>query len=140
MNNLEKAKQLLSENTYTCVICSDSDTLTSRERGVSPLMKWLNEGKVLDEYSAADKVVGNGAAFLYILLKIKELHAEVISRPALDNLKAHGIPVTFSTLAEAIRNRDSTGFCPIETAVSGITEPAAALEAIKNRLAEMKVN
>ena len=138
MNNLEKAKELLENSDYTCVICSDEETLTSHKRGVAPLLEWIDEGKSLNGYSAADKVVGNGAAFLYVLLDVKELYADVISKSALDTLTKYGIHVTYGVLTEAIRNRDNTGFCPIETAVSGISSPEMALIAIRNRLKEMK--
>lgn len=138
MNNLERAKELLKSSESTCVCCSDEDTLISKKRGVAPLIEWLDEGKNLKEYSAADKVVGNGAAFLYILLEVKELHANVISKSALETLNRYQIAITYDILTEAIRNRENTGFCPIETAVSGITSPDKALTAIRSRLSKMQ--
>lgn len=138
MNNLERAKELLKSSESTCVCCSDEETLISKKRGVAPLIEWLDEGKNLKEYSAADKVVGNGAAFLYILLEVKELHANVISKSALETLNRYQIAITYDILTEAIRNRENTGFCPIETAVSGITSPDKALTAIRSRLNKMQ--
>lgn len=138
MNNLERAKELLKSSESTCVCCSDEDTLISKKRGVAPLIEWLDEGKNLKEYSAADKVVGNGAAFLYILLEVKELYANVISKSALETLNRYQIAITYDILTEAIRNRENTGFCPIETAVSGITSPDKALTAIRSRLNKMQ--
>jgi hypothetical protein len=101
-------------------------------------LKWLDERKKLSEYSAADKVVGKGAAYLYILLEIKEIYAHVISRPAYDVLQEYGIPVSYKTMTELIRNRDNTGFCPIESAVMNIDNPYQALTAIRNKLEYMK--
>ena len=138
MNNLERAKELLKSSESTCVCCSDEDTLISKKRGVAPLIEWLDEGKNLKEYSAADKVVGNGAAFLYILLEVKELYANVISKSALETLNRYQIAITYDILTEAIRNRENTGFCPIETAVSGITSSDKALTAIRSRLSKMQ--
>lgn len=138
MSNLEKAKELLNSSDFTCVCCSNEDTLTSHKRGVAPLLEWIDEGISLKEYSAADKVVGNGAAFLYVLLEVKELHANVISKAALETLQSSNISVTYNILTEAIRNRDNTGFCPIEMAVSGITSPDEALSAIRSRLKEIQ--
>lgn len=138
MNNLEKAKKLLKSSDYTCVICSNAETLISHKRGVAPLIEWLDERKNLKEYSAADKVVGNGAAFLYVLLEVKEIYANVISKSALETLNRHHITTTYHTLVEAIRNRDNTGFCPIETAVAGISSPDKAFTAIRSKLDEMK--
>lgn len=138
MSNLERAKKIFSEGAYTCVICSDSDIQTSNQRGVAPLLKWLDEKGELSGYSVADKVVGKGASFLYILLGVSEVYAEVISIPAYDTLKKYGIPVTYKTMTEAVRNRDNTGFCPIETAVMEIETPEKALTAIRYKLEEMK--
>lgn len=138
MNNLENAKELLQNSNFTCVACKDDITLACQQRGVAPLLGWLDEGTSLNGYSAADKVVGNGAAFLYVLLDVKELYADVISKSALKTLTQHHISVTYDILTDAIRNRDNTGFCPIESAVEGITSPEIALTAIRNRLKEMK--
>lgn len=138
MSELERAKELLEAEDFTCVLCGGGETLTSQKRGVAPLLGWLDEGMELSGYSAADKVVGNGAAFLYVLLGIKELYAGVISKSALDTLKKHHIPVEYGVLTEAIRNRDNTGFCPIESAVADIASPEEALAAIRKRLEEMK--
>lgn len=138
MSNLERAKELLDNSDYTCVICSDAETLTSQKRGVAPLLHWLDDGKSLKGYSAADKVAGNGTAFLYVLLGVKELYADVISKIALETLTQHQISVTYGVLTEAIHNRDNTGFCPIESAVAGIISPEMALTAIRNKLKEMK--
>lgn len=138
MSDLEKAKELLKSEELTCALCSGGNVLTSRKRGVAPLLEWLDEGRSLGDYSAADKVVGNGAAFLYVLLGVKEIYADVISKSALNTLTRHNISAEYRVLTEAIRNRDNTGFCPIETAVAGISSPEMALEAIRSKLKEMK--
>ena len=136
-NNLEKAKELLKNSGITCVFCSDTEIVTSQKRGVAPLLTWLDSGKNLKAYSVADKVVGNGAAFLYVLLEVKELYANVISKSALETLKKYQISVNYNIITEAIRNRDNTGLCPIETAVADIAAPDKALIAIRNKLEEM---
>ncbi len=138
MDNLEKAKKLLCEGGFTCVVCDDLNVHTSTMRGVAPLLKWLDEGMSLQGFSAADKVVGKGAAYLYILLEVKEIYADVISRPALETLKNHNIPTSYTILTEAVRNRDNTGLCPIETAVINIDNPHDALAAIRNKLENLK--
>lgn len=138
MSCLEKARELLKGSDYTCVLCSAEETLTSQKRGVAPLIELLDKKISLKAYSAADKVVGNGAAFLYVLLEVKELYANVISRPALETLNRYHIPVIYDILTEKIRNRDNTGPCPIETAVSGMLSPDQALTAIRHRLKELK--
>jgi hypothetical protein len=90
------------------------------------LLMILQIGNDYSGYVAADKVIGKGAAFLYILLKIKEIHANVISEPALAVLKDKGVKVFYEELVPMIRNRDNTGFCPMEQAVLDETDPQAA--------------
>lgn len=138
MDNLEKAKNALSDGNFTCVVCDGFKEYTSTMRGVAPLLKWLDEGMSLQGFSAADKVVGKGAAYLYILLEVKEIYANVISRPALDTLKKHNIPTSYAILTEAVKNRDNTGLCPIESAVMNIDNPHDALTAIRNKLELLK--
>ena len=138
MNDLEKAKEMLEKSEYTCVFCNGDSVMTNKKSGVAPLLELLDENKSLEGYSAADKVVGNGAAFLYVLLKVKTLYAKIISKSALETLERYKINVQYETLTDAIRNRDNTGFCPIETAVQGITEPEIALIAIRDKLKKMK--
>ena len=138
MDNLEKAKNALSDGNFTCVVCDGFKEYTSTMRGVAPLLKWLDEGINLQGFSAADKVVGKGAAYLYILLEVKEIYANVISLPALDTLKKHNIPISYAILTEAVKNRDNTGLCPIESAVMNIDNPHDALTAIRNKLELLK--
>ena len=134
MHDLEKARSLLEKENYTCVICRGDDVITDRRRGVRPLLELLESGKDLQGYSAADKVVGKAAAFLYCLLGVKALHAGVLSVPALDVLVSAGISVEWGSLVPAIRNRAGDGFCPMETAVWDLTDPALAPDAIRETL------
>ena len=71
--DLERAREIFDSGDYTCVLCKGEVTLTSTERGVKPLLNWLDGENVLKGFSAADKVVGRAAAFLYILMEVKEV-------------------------------------------------------------------
>ena len=137
MKNLNKAKELLLTNNYTCVLCRDSEIYTSAKRGVAPLVEWYEAGTDLCGFSAADKVVGKGAAFLYVLLGVGEIYAAVISRPALALLSAHGIKAEYSSLADNIVNRTGDGICPIESAVLDIDDPREAYAEIIKKLQEL---
>ena len=68
--NLLKARDLLLAGNYTCVVCREDTLYTTTHRGVAPLLNWLDDGTDLEGFSAADRVVGRGAAFLYCLLKV----------------------------------------------------------------------
>lgn len=133
MKNLSEAKKILAKG-HTCVLVSDEDIITTNERGVLPLVKWIDEGKTFDSYSAADKVVGKAAALLYVTLGVKILWAGVISKPAAEVFERYGIEYWYDTLTDAIINRKGDGFCPMETAVRDIDSPEEALVVIKNKL------
>lgn len=138
MTDLEKARALLAAGAYTCAVCRGSEQFTTCQRGVKPLLTWLDNGTDLKNASAADRVVGRGAAFLYCLLGVKEVYARVMSRPAAEVLTAHGIPVLADTFVSGIINRKGTGPCPFEEAVMDITDPQEALSAIRKKMAEMR--
>ena len=138
MTDLEKARALLASGDYTCTVCRGDAICTTRQRGVKPLLDWLDSGLDLKNASAADRVVGRGAAFLYCLLGVKEVHARVMSRPAAEVLAAHGITASADTLTEGIINRKGTGPCPFEEAVLDISDPAEALTAIRKKMQQMR--
>ena len=137
-SDLEKAKEILNASSYTCVLVKGSEIHTSTKRGVSPLLEWLDSEKNFEGFSAADKVVGKAAAHLYLLLGIKVLYANVISSRALELLLANGVEVYYGEMAEWIKNRSNTGFCPMELCVADIDNAEDALAAIKNKLEELK--
>ncbi len=136
MEDLMKARQLLAEGNYTCVLCKDERIHTSHHRGVRPLMELLEEN--VSGFSAADKVVGKATALLYCLLGIKALWAGVISDAALEVLEAHRIPVQWQTRVPQIRNRQGTGRCPMEQATEEISNPKDAPAAILKKLEQLK--
>lgn len=135
--NLQKAIMLLNKTESTCVFCSDEAILTDNRRGVRPLLDLLDSNANVANYSAADKVVGKAAAFLYCLLNIKSIYARVISQPALNVLQQANIEVTYDQLVPAIQNRTKDGFCPMERAVLNIDSPSDALPAILETLAKL---
>ncbi|MCM1334536.1 MAG: DUF1893 domain-containing protein [Bacteroides sp.] len=136
-----RAKAVLEEKGLSCVLCYGERIIESDERGIKPLVRIVGSGEELRGYSAADRIVGKAAAWLYLLLGIGELYAEVLSRPAARLLEENEIPYSYGVLTEEIINRDQTGQCPMETAVADCTSPKEAYEAIREklkRLAEMK--
>ncbi|MBR5273199.1 MAG: DUF1893 domain-containing protein [Clostridia bacterium] len=134
MSNIIKAKEILNSGKYTCVLVDGDSVYTSTERGVKPLLTWLDDVIYLKGYSAADKVVGKAAAFLYVLLGVEEVYASVISKPSVEVFQTYGIKFSYDTLVDAIKNRTDTGFCPMEQAVKDISSPSNALKAVKETL------
>ena len=78
--------------------------------------------------------MGLGAAHLYLLLGVKSVWARVISREARELLETNGVEVFFENEVPYIINRQGDGRCPIEAAVSGITDSNEALKMIKETL------
>ena len=136
--NLQNARNLLESGNYTCVVCRNDRVYTTSQRGVAPLLHWLDSDLDLSGFSAADRVVGRGAAFLYCLLGVKEVYSKVMSRPAEQVLEAHEIHAEAETFVDGIINRTGTGPCPFEAAVMDITDPAEALTAIRNKRRQLQ--
>ena len=135
--DLTRARALLAQGEYTVVLCRDDVTHTDTRRGVAPLLALLDNGTDVGGFSAADKVVGKAAAFLYLRLGVATLHATVISTPALELLTANGVDVTYDTLVPAIRNRAGDGYCPMETVTLPLIDPVEAESAIRAKLAQL---
>lgn len=133
-SNLTKAIAQLNSGAYTCALCKEDTIYTSTERGVKPLLDWLDNGINLNGFSAADKVVGKAAAFLYVLLGVKEVYAPVMSESAVYTLARNGVQPYCDQSVKHIINRTGTGFCPMEEVVMDITEPKEAINRIKKRL------
>ena len=102
-----------------------------------PLLQWLAEGRSLVGYSAADRVVGKGAALLYARLGVVAVYAETMSEAGLATLRTQGIVASYGTLVPVILNRARTGVCPIERSVESISDPLAAEPAIRAAVARL---
>ncbi len=131
---------LLEDKSLTCVIEKEGQIYKSSRRGVAPLIEFLENKIDLKNSCAADKVVGRGAAFLYVLLGVKELYAQVLSSPAADILSSSKIKYECDTLVPFIKNRSGDGYCPIETSVLDISSPDKALEKIYETLKKLNVS
>ncbi len=113
---LNFAMQLRDKSGYTLVISKKNQIVyKSKEKGILPL--YLAYDKKIDASgaSAADKVVGKGAAYIFAEMRIKELNTIIISKPALKYLQDKDIVVTYSRLVDYISNRNKDGKCPVET-------------------------
>lgn len=135
MTDLNKAKELLKQGNYTLVLVNKEQVETDTLRGVHPLLNRL--GKNYSKYSAADKVIGKGAALLYVLLKIKHISCHIISKPALEVFQRYGIYVDYQELVDHIFNHQKNGYCPIEEATSFISTPEEALPLIYQTLRKL---
>ena len=139
LEDLEQAKAILASQGCTCVLCRGGDIRTTTFRGVKPLVSWLESGEDFRGYCAADKVVGRATAYLYQLLGVKSVFAQVMSESALAVLEQAGIEASFHKLVPNIINRKGDGICPFEEAVLGIRTPEEAKAAIYAKMDEMGI-
>ena len=133
-NDFKKAKEEFFKGKYTLVLCKNEDIIASDLTGIRPLIKLIDDKKECKGYSAADKIVGRAAAFLYTLLEIKNLYGEVMSKGAIEILKKVGINYEYKTLTDFIENRQKNGICPMDDAVKNINDAKQACEAIRNKI------
>lgn len=134
MNDLEKAKEILEKGNYTCVICKGDTVYTSVDRGVAPVISFIDNKTDISGFSVADKVIGKAAAMLFSLAGVKEIFTDVISIPAKQYLDKQGIAVSYNKLTEKIVNRAGNGLCPMETLVININDEIEAFHAISEKL------
>ena len=132
--DFQKAKEEYNSGKYTLVICKDEDIIKSDVTGIRPVMTLIDSKKDYKGYSAADKIVGRAAAFLYTLLQVKNLYGETMSKGAVEILKNAGIYYEYKTLTDYIENRQKTGMCSMDEAVKDIDNPKDAYEAIRNKI------
>ena len=135
-SNTIRAKESLCDG-LTCVLCSNTDTITSDKSGIRPLMEFVSLKKDCKGYSAADKIVGKAAAMLYVLLGVDEVYAQVMSRAGKEMLSQNGIENYCDTLVEKIINRKGTGICPMEQTVAEIDNPYDAYKALADKIKAM---
>lgn len=136
--DLDNARDVLAQEGCTCVLCKGDVYYKSTRRGVAPLLGWLEDGVDVKGFSAADKVVGKATAFLYCLLGVAAVHANVVSDAAAQVLQQHNIPLTWNQREAAIKNRKGDGLCPMELATREVTDPADAPAAIRAALERLK--
>ena len=133
MKDLVNAKSLLAEG-HTCVLCKGTEFRISDLTGIRPMVDFLDQNLSLKGFSAADRIVGKAAAFLFVLAGVRAVYGETMTREAKAYLESMGIPTEARTLTEHIVNRAGDGPCPMERAVKNCTDPRQALVKIKETL------
>ncbi len=136
MFNLSNAKKLL-ENGNTCVLFKNDEVITSKERGIKPIIQLIAENKDLKGFYLADKIIGKAVALLAKYTGIRNVYGEVMSNSAKKTLEQNGIEYSYKTLTDKIINREGTGICPMEETVQNIENANEAYIALKNKVQEL---
>ncbi|NDV79906.1 DUF1893 domain-containing protein [Dysgonomonas sp. 511] len=133
--------KLLHTGGYSCVIENNGEVRTFWQRGVADLYDLLNsDSDFLKGASVADKVIGKGAAALMILGGAREVYTDLISQPALMLFNETDIEVKYEQSVPLIRNRDKTGWCPLETICLETKSAAEAFPLIQQFVVRMRSN
>ena len=130
--------ELLHKRRHSLVV-ANGEICTFKGRGVTDLYHLLQvDPGFLYEASIADKVVGKAAAALMALAKVKEVYADVVSRPALDLLSKTNVKIRYGTVVPYIINRTATGWCPLEILCFDCATPEECFHQIKVFYKQMK--
>ena len=135
-SDVQRAIELL-EN-HSVAFCKGDAFAVYDGKGVSPLLRAIDDNVNFSGYSACDRIVGKAAASLFVLLGAVSVHSKVMSKHGLEYLKNHGIKASYDVLCDDIINRDGTDICPMEKAVKSVEEPSECLIAIRQRLSELR--
>lgn len=124
---------ILHNEGLTLVIKSSRGEISRfTQRGVKDLLTLvLERPEVLKDTLVADKAVGKAAAACMVVGGIKQVHADVMSEPALALLQDHGIIADYGQLVDHIINRAGTDWCPMEKLSRDENNPAAIVARIQ---------
>ena len=122
----------------TCIVYKDNIIYKSKDRGVKPLLELVNNNINVNGYNSIDKVIGKAATFLYIILGVNNIYAEIISEPAYKLLLENNVNIKYEVLVPFIINRAKNGRCPMEEAVLNINDKNEALAAINKKVLELR--
>ncbi len=117
----------------TLVIKSDEGNIHRfTQRGVKDLLTLVTATpEVLHHALVADKAVGKAAAACMVVGGVQQVHADVMSEPALGLLQTHGVKAQYGQLVDHIINRTGTDWCPMEKLSRDIDDPASIIEKIR---------
>ena len=125
---------ILHKEELTLVVKSADGTLHRfTQRGVKDLLTLVTEHPdVLKGAIIADKAVGKAAAACMVMGGVHQVHADVMSEPALALLQNHGVTARYGQLVDHIINRAGTDWCPMERLSRDEDDPAAIIQKIKD--------
>lgn len=124
---------LHGENLTLVLKSSDGTIHRFTQRGVKDLLTLLTEQpELLHDALIADKAVGKAAAACMVMGDVKQVHADVMSEPALALLQRNGVKAEYGTLVDHIINRTGDDWCPMEKLSRDENDPAVIIQRIRN--------
>ena len=128
--------QILHDEDLTLVVKSGSGEIHRfTQRGVKDLLSLVTERPdVLKGALVADKAVGKAAAACMVRGGVRQVHADVMSEPALALLQAHNVIAEYGTLVDHIINRAGDGWCLMEKLSRDLDDPDEIIKGIEGFL------
>lgn len=126
--------KILNDENLSLVV-SNGDSI-SRHAGqrVDDLMRLVTtEPERLRGAVAADMKVGYAAASLIACGGVREVHTNYVTRAAKKILEQAGVKLVAANEGDIIFNRDSTGRCPMDSTLNGITTAEQGFEILKTK-------
>lgn len=102
------------------------------------MVNFIEQNTDLKGFSAADKIVGKAVAMLFISAGVTSVYADVMSKAAVSIFSDYCVDYSYNILTENIINRTGNGLCPMEQAVSNISDISQALSVIKNAIEKLR--
>jgi len=136
----QKLKDLinrLDKEESNLLILKDCEIIySSKEDGMAPLLEAIERLGLekLVNSTVVDKIVGKAAALLIAYFKAEEVYTKLLSRSAIEVLKAHGISYAAQRVIDYIRSKDDKGVCPFEKMVLKIEDPQEGYKKLKSGL------
>ena len=130
----EALLNILNADSHSLVVLNGDSLSFYNGHGVSDLLTLLtNEPDRLKDATIADKMVGRAAAVLMAAARVREVHTNLISTPALKVLHEADIQVFYDEEVPQILNRDQSGQCPIDALLNDADDVEECVAILKDR-------
>lgn len=126
---LQKAIDLLKNETRMVMISKEGEIVIEENRGILPMFRAVTKHKELCKNAViADIVIGKAAALLAAYGKVFSVYGRYMSKGACEILDQNHIPYTCFEKVEYIQNRQKNGLCPMEQRTQNISDPQQIIE------------
>ena len=116
----------------TLILANEDRLLTSEQKGIKSILKFISFKLDLRGYSAFDKVIGTSSAYLLVGLGIKEVYCKIISLRAKEILKNYHIEYYFDKEVEYImEDLENKIEDKVDQVANGCKDPVEALRKIQ---------
>ncbi len=133
-----EAVSMIEQGKATCVVVRDNKIVdASSPKGIYYLIELYEKGMLKNAF-LADTIIGKAASMILSLADAEGCYGENMSEPATKWLSAKGISFSYKNKSEFIMNRKGDGMCPMEETVKDLNDEKEALEALKNKITELR--